>query len=90
MLNELEDLTEVLKTKDRMLDDQIVVIGNLKKTIKDLNDEIQKMNDNKVNNRDYYEEKLQAEYDENERLKVKNEELNGRLSEMEEEFERMA
>ena len=73
-----------------MLDEQIVVIGNLKKTIKDLNDEIQKLNDNKVNNRDYYEEKLQAEYDENERLKVKNEELNGRLSEMEEEFERMA
>ena len=41
-----------------MLDDQNLVITNLKKTIKDLNDELQKQADNKVNNRDYYEEKL--------------------------------
>jgi uncharacterized coiled-coil DUF342 family protein len=55
---ENDDLQEVIKTKDRMLDDQNVAIKNLKNTLKDLNDELVKVNDNKVSNRDYYEDKL--------------------------------
>jgi hypothetical protein len=37
---ELDDLTEVVKMKDRMLDDQNVTIGNLKQQVKQSQDEV--------------------------------------------------
>ena len=70
-----------------MLDDQNVVISNLKLNIKDRDAEIASLAENKNKYRDFYDDKLQKEYDENDRLKAKNEELQQRTQELEDEIE---
>ena len=55
---EAEDLSDLLKTKDRMLEDQNIVISEIKDKNKELTAEIKNLSDSKQKYRDFYEEKL--------------------------------
>lgn len=72
---EIDDLTDLLKTKDRMLEDQNIVIRELKDKLKEREAEASQLAESKQKYKDYYEEKLQAEYDEVDKLRAKNEDL---------------
>ncbi len=56
--NEIEDLGDLIKTKDRMLEDQNIVISNLKEKSKEKDEEIKQLTESKKKYLDYYEEKL--------------------------------
>lgn len=56
---EVDDLSDLIKTKDRMLEDQNIVIATLKEKIKDKEEEIKAFAESKNKYRDFYEEKLQ-------------------------------
>ena len=64
---EVEDLSDLIKTKDRMLEDQNIVISQLKEKAKEKEEEAKQAAESKTKYRDYYEEKLQQEYDETEK-----------------------
>ena len=55
---EVDDLSDLVKTKDRMLEDQNIVIANLKEKAKEKEEEVKQMADSKSKYRDFYEEKL--------------------------------
>ena len=55
---EADDLSDLLKTKDRMLEDQNIVISEIKDKNKDFTQEIKNLTDSKQKYRDFYEEKL--------------------------------
>ena len=55
---EVDDLSDLIKTKDRMLEDQNIVIATLKEKIKDKEEEIKAFAESKNKYRDFYEEKL--------------------------------
>ena len=56
--NEVEDLSELVKMKDRMLDDQNITIGNYKQQIKAKDEELATFQDSKNKYRQFYEDKL--------------------------------
>ncbi len=56
---EVEEMHDVLKMKDRMLDDQNVTISNLKQTMKQKDEEISTLSEAKAKYRGFYEDKLQ-------------------------------
>lgn len=56
---ESEDLSDLLKTKDRMLEDQNIVIANQKKLVKEKEEEIKQLTESKGKYRDFYDDKLQ-------------------------------
>ena len=84
---EVEDLSDLVKTKDRMLEDQVITITDFKEKIKEKEDEIKQLNDSKNKYRDFYEEKLQQEYEENEKARAKTEEAQGQLQNLEYDLE---
>jgi hypothetical protein len=56
--NEVDDLSDLIKTKDRMLEDQNIVIAGFKEKIKEKEEEIKSIIESKNKNRDFYEKKL--------------------------------
>jgi len=56
--NEVDDLSDLIKTKDRMLEDQSIVIAGFKEKIKEKEEEIKSIIESKNKNRDFYEKKL--------------------------------
>ena len=55
---ECEDLAELVKTKDRMLEDQLQQIYKFKSQIQEKNEEILQAENNKSKYREYYDDKL--------------------------------
>lgn len=86
---ENEDLIELLKTKEHMLEDQLSQIGALKQQIGDKEEDMREMGDAKSKYRDFYEDKLGIEIEATERAKAKLEDANLRLQEMEDEIENL-
>lgn len=76
---ENEDLIELLKTKEHMLEDQLSQIGALKQQIGDKEEDMREMGDAKSKYRDFYEDKLGIEIEATERAKAKLEDANLRL-----------
>ena len=72
---EVDDLSDLIKTKDRMLEDQNIVIATMKEKSKEKEEEIKQLSENKSKYRDFYEEKLQQEYEETEKARVKADDL---------------
>ena len=89
MRNESEELLELVKTKDRMLEDQGNQIQQLKKEIQEREDDLLGREDAKRKDRDFYEDKLALEIDSTERAKSKLEDAQIRLQELEEENENL-
>ena len=84
---ENEDLIELIKTKERMLEDQMTQINQLKQTMGDKEEDIREMGDAKNKYRDFYEDKLGIEIEATERAKAKLEDADQRLQELIEECE---
>lgn len=80
---EIEDLTDLLKTKDRMLEDQNIVISDTKEKNKEKDAETKTLTESKQKYRDFYEEKLQVEYDEGDKLRARNDDLVQQLQQIE-------
>lgn len=72
---EIDDLSDLIKTKDRMLEDQNIVIAGFKEKVKEKDEELKQVIESKNKNRDFYEKKIQEEYDENEKQRLKTEEI---------------
>ena len=89
MRNESDDLLDLVKTKERMLEDQVQQINQLKKEIADREDELAGKDDAKQKYRDFYEDKLALEIEATERAKQKLEDAQLRLQEVEDENENM-
>lgn len=70
-----------------MLEDQNIVIADLKDKNKDKETEVKSLIDSKQKYRDFYEEKLQIEYDEVDKLRSKNEDLLNQLQQAEDDLE---
>lgn len=58
-----------------MLEDQNIVIADFKEKIKERDEEIKQLNEGKSKYRDFYEEKLQQEYEENEKARQAKDEM---------------
>ena len=86
---ENEDLVELIKTKERMLEDQISQIQQFKQQVGEKEEDIWEMGDAKNKYRDFYEDKLGMEIEATERAKGKLEDANQRLQELEDECENM-
>ena len=86
---ENEDLGELLKTKERMLEDQLSQIAQLKQQMSDKEEDVREMGDAKAKYRDFYEDKLAIEIEATERAKAKQEDLQIRLNEVEDENENL-
>ena len=71
MRNESDDLIELIKTKDRMLEDQSQQILQQKKELLDREDDLLGKEDAKQKYRDFYEDKLAIEIEATERAKQK-------------------
>ena len=56
---EVDDLSDLIKTKDHMLEDQNIVIANMKEKQKEKDEEIKQLAESKNKYRDFYDEKLQ-------------------------------
>ena len=56
---EVDDLSDLIKTKDHMLEDQNIVIANLKEKQKEKDEEVKQLAESKQKYRDFYDEKLQ-------------------------------
>jgi len=72
---ECDDLSELLKTKDRMLEDQLQQIQKLKQQLQDRTEELKSQDDNKAKYREYYDDKLAAEIEEADRQKARADDL---------------
>ena len=83
------DLAELVKTKERMLEDQMQQIAALKQQLVDKDEELNESGDAKNKYRDFYEDKLAIEIEATERAKAKQEDLQIRLNEVEDENENM-
>ena len=68
-------MSDLVKTKDRMLEDQNIVIADYKEKLKERDEEIKQLNEGKSKYRDFYEEKLQQEYEESEKARQAKEEM---------------
>lgn len=78
----------MIKTKDRMLDDQAQSIADHKEGLQDRDAEIQHLNENKAKQRDYYEDKLEQQREDAERhYRKETEELQLRADQQEEEIQ---
>jgi hypothetical protein len=66
-----------------MLEDKNIVIEELKEKTREKENEVKQMSEAKQKYRDFYEEKLQAEYEEADKLRARNEDLYGRTEEAE-------
>jgi hypothetical protein len=84
---ECEDLSELIKTKERMLEDQLSQIMHLKSQLTEKEDEINQASDSKAKYREYYDDKLAQEIEEAERAKARADELNQRVGDLEDENE---
>ena len=86
-----DEFEQLVKTKEKMLDDQITTINSLKAIISKKEKEIKFMNEEKENDsvKIYYENKLEEEYEKNHRLKEKNKQLSEQLQYCEEENEKL-
>lgn len=65
--NDVDELSDLIKTKDRMLEDQNIAIAELKETIKERDEEIKRNAESKGKSRDQYEDRLAQEYEETEK-----------------------
>ena len=86
---ECADLTELVKTKERMLEDQMQQIAALKQLLIDKDEELNESGEAKNKYRDFYEDKLAIEIEATERAKAKQEDLQIRLNEVEDENENL-
>jgi chromosome segregation ATPase len=86
---ECDDLSELVKTKDRMLEDQLQQIQKLKQQLQDKADEMQQADDSKAKYREYYDDKLAQEIEEADRQKSRAEDLQLRLQEAEDELDQL-
>ena len=84
---ENEDLVELIKTKERMLEDQLSQINQLKMSMGDKEEDMREMGDAKNKYRDFYEDKLGIEIEATERAKAKLEDADQRLQELVDECE---
>ena len=62
---------ELLKTKERMLEDQLSQITQHKKQLVEQEEDVKELNDAKGKYRDFYEDKLAIEIEATERAKQK-------------------
>lgn len=76
---ENEDLIELIKTKERMLEDQSNQINSLKNSLNEKEEDMREMGDAKNKYRDFYEDKLGMEIEATERAKAKLEDSNQRI-----------
>lgn len=76
---EADEMGDVIKMKDRMLDDQNVTISNMKQVMKQKEEEIGTLGEAKAKYRGFYEDKLQQAYDEADRSKQRSEDLEARV-----------
>jgi len=76
---ENEDLIELIKTKERMLEDQSNQINSLKISLNEKEEDMREMGDAKNKYRDFYEDKLGVEIEATERSKAKLEDANQRI-----------
>ena len=76
---ENEDLIELIKTKERMLEDQSNQINSLKNSLNEKEEDMREMGDAKNKYRDFYEDKLGVEIEATERAKAKLEDSNQRI-----------
>ena len=72
-----------------MLEDQVQQITVLKNQLADKDDELNEQGDAKNKYRDFYEDKLAIEIEATERAKAKQDDLQIRLNEVEDENEQM-
>ena len=72
-------MNEIIKMKDKMLDDQNVSIQNLKNVIKQRDEEIVVLRESKSKYKNQYDDKLQQAYDDYDRAKQKCDELEQRV-----------
>lgn len=84
-----EDLIELMRTKERMLEDQMNQINSLKSQLADKDEDIRELGEAKAKYRDFYEDKLGIEIEATERAKAKYDESNQRLQELEDDFENL-
>lgn len=86
---ENQDLHELMKTKERMLDDQLNQINQMRSHMGEKEEDVRELMDAKNKYRDYYEDKLGVEIDATERAKAKLDDANQRLQEVEDEVENL-
>ena len=72
-----------------MLEDQNIVIAGYKEKIKEKEEEVKQIVESKNKNRDFYEKKMQEEFDENEKYRQKSEDLYNQLQNMEYDYEQL-
>jgi chromosome segregation ATPase len=85
--SDVDELSDLIKTKDRMLEDQNIVIAELKEKIKERDEEIKQNADSKGKYRDFYEDKLQQEYEESEKLRAAKEDAIAELNQLYADFD---
>ena len=76
----------MMKAKERMLNDQLQQITQLKQTLTDKEEEMKELSEAKSGYRQFYDDKLQVEIEETERQKGKVDERDRIISELEEEI----
>ena len=84
---ECDDLAELIKTKERMLEDQLNQIHKLKQQLTEKTDELRTADDSKLKYREFYDDKLAQEIEEAERQTKRADELAQRLQDAEDELE---
>lgn len=72
-----------------MLEDQNIAISQFKDKMKEKEDEIKQLGENKTKYRDFYEEKLQQEYEETEKQRSKASDFQAQVQNMEYDYEQM-
>lgn len=80
-------MVELVKTKERMLEDQLAQISSLKQQLAAKDEDLQDLGDAKAKYRDYYEDKLAIEIEATERAKAKLDDAGARLQEAEDDCE---
>ena len=78
-----------MKTKERMLEDQLNQINQMRSQMGEKEEDVRELMDAKNKYRDYYEDKLGVEIDATERAKAKLDDANQRLQEVEDEVENL-
>lgn len=72
-----------------MLEDQNIAISQIKEKMKEKEEEIKQLGENKTKYRDFYEEKLQQEYEETEKQRSKASDFQAQVQNMEYDYEQM-
>lgn len=86
---EIDDLSDLVKTKDRMLEDQNIAISQIKEKLKEKEEEVKQLGENKNKYRDFYEEKLAQEYEETEKQRAKASDFQAQIQNMEYDYDQM-